>query len=116
MRSLSLQRPNKPPAGGEQLDLFQQAAMCIPKGRVLKQVSLRAESPREAIYVIALVSIQDGFLITKASGSKMARPIKEAWYRETEPEAIQKFESIIQSKTDPNRKSKRLYKICGETK
>jgi len=47
---------------------------------VLKKVTLKAQSPRNAFYVLTLERITDGFLIRKASEANGRVYDREAWF------------------------------------
>jgi len=50
---------------------------------VLKKVTLKAQSPRNAFYGLTLERITDRFLIRKASGGNGRVYDREAWFRGT---------------------------------
>lgn len=66
-------------------------------------------SPKKAFYDLWLESISDGYLVCKASGVQDKVLDRESWFRSSLDEARVKFQKIISSKTNPNRKSPRKY-------
>jgi len=80
-------------------------------GITIKEVYLKADSPREAFYVLSIKKITDGYLVCKQSGAKGKVYHKEAWFRETLEDAESLFKKKILKKTDPNRKSIRKYRV-----
>ena len=78
---------------------------------VLKKVTLKAQSPRNAFYVLTLERITDGFLIRKASGANGRVYDREAWFRESLSDAEKLFGRILREKTNPNRRNPRKYVV-----
>jgi len=78
---------------------------------VLRKVTLKAQSPRNAFYVLTLERITDGFLIRKASGANGRVYDREAWFRESLPDAEKLFGRIFREKTNPNRRNPRKYVV-----
>ena len=79
--------------------------------RVLSSTRLKAESPRQAFYDLALIRISEGFLVRKESGCNGKVTHRETWFRETLEEASRLYQAIIQEKTDPSRRSPRKYRV-----
>ena len=79
--------------------------------RVLSFTRLKAESPRNAFYDLALIRISEGFLVRKESGCNGKMIHRETWFRETLEEASRLYQGIIQEKTDPLRRSPRKYRV-----
>ncbi len=78
---------------------------------VLRKVTLKAQSPRNAFYVLSLERITDGYLVRKKSGGNGKILSREAWFRENLPEAEKLFVRILREKTNPNRKNPRKYVV-----
>ena len=78
---------------------------------MLRKVTLKAQSPRNAFYVLTLERITDGFLIRKASGANSRGYDPEAWFRESLSDAERMFMKILREKTNPNRKNPRKYVV-----
>ena len=81
------------------------------KNIVLKKANLRAQSPRNAFYILTLEQITDGYLVRKESGGNGMVFNREAWYRESFADAEKLFLRILKKKTNPNRKSRRKYVV-----
>lgn len=82
---------------------------------VLKKVTLKAQSPRNAFYTLTLERITDGYIVRKASGGNGKVYDKEAWFRENLADAERMFSKILREKTDPNRKRPRKYQVANVT-
>ena len=80
---------------------------------VLRKVTLKAQSPRNAFYVLTLERITDGFLIRKASGANGRVYDREAWFRESLSDAERMFTKILREKTNPCRKRPRRYVVAS---
>jgi len=78
---------------------------------VLKKVTLKAQSPRNAFYVLSLERITDGYLVRKKSGGNGKVLSREAWFRENLSEAEKLFTKILREKTNPCRKKPRRYVV-----
>jgi len=81
------------------------------KNIVLKKANLRAQSPRNAFYMLTLEQITDGYLVRKKSGGNGVVLHREAWYRENLSDAEKLFARILKRKTNPNSKRKRKYLV-----
>jgi len=82
-------------------------------GITIKEVYLKANSPRDAFYILSIRKISEGYLVCKQSGANGKVYHKEAWFRETLEEAESFFKKKILKKTDPNRKSIRKYRVVN---
>ncbi|MBW2021254.1 MAG: hypothetical protein JRI39_15140 [Deltaproteobacteria bacterium] len=79
----------------------------IELGGVLRKITLKAQSPRNAYYVLTLERVTDGFLIRKASGANGRVYDREAWFRERLSDAERMFMKILREKTNLNRRRPR---------
>jgi len=68
---------------------------------VLKSVTLKAISPRNAFYVLTMEKITDGYVVRKESGGNRVVLHREAWFREKLSEAEKLFARILREKTNP---------------
>lgn len=69
------------------------------------------DSPRQAFYRIWIESDLDNFKIVKESGVKGRRLDKRIWPADSLETAQKIFTQRIRSKTNPDRKSPRKYKL-----
>jgi len=81
--------------------------------QILERTSLRAKSPKNAFYNLAIIKIRDGYLVKKESGAGTRVLHKEAWFRETYEEAIRLYQKILREKTNPKRRSPRKYTVVS---
>ena len=82
-------------------------------GITIKEAYLKANSPRDAFYILCIKKISEGYLVCKQSGANGKVYHKEAWFRETFKDAENLFKKKILKKTDPNRKSIRKYRVVN---
>ena len=89
----------------------------IGLSHVPKNVTLIAQSPRNAFYELTLERIREGFLVRKASGGNGKIYNREAWFRENLDEEEKTFVRILNEKTNPQRRRPRKYlvasQVCG---
>ena len=89
----------------------------IPMFGVFRSATLMAESPKQAFYRIWIECDGGKYYVCKESGSGAGKVChdRRRWPVESPAAALEKFESIILKKTNPNRKSPRKYRlICME--
>lgn len=81
------------------------------KEKMLKRIELHANSPRKAFYILILERVSTGYQVRKESGGNGRVLHRAAWSRKTREEAEQLLERIVQRKTNPCKKSGRIYRV-----
>lgn len=79
---------------------------------LIKSASLIApDSPRQAFYNIRLFAYKNIYTVRKESGAKGKTWDVRLWKFDSFEKAEKDFERRIKQKTNPNRKSERIYKV-----
>lgn len=95
-------------------DLQMELPLELGKGeQVLVHTRLEAPSSKRcAWYELFLIEAANGFLIEKHSGAKgCSGRQKETWFRRHRIDAERKFSKIVTDKTNPARRSPRIYSV-----
>ncbi len=74
--------------------------------KILKDIFLKAESPKKAWYTLKLEDIGMGYIIEKQSGTEGKVLHKVNYYEDNLESAEAFYNKKIQQKTSPNRKRK----------
>jgi len=86
----------------------------LQSARELKRISLQANSPKKAFYVLILDRVPGGYQVRKESGGNGCVFHRSAWFKKTLNEAECLFSKIVSEKTNPARKSRRVYWSMGQ--
>lgn len=96
----------------DDIEVFVTMQLRIHTKEILKMIYLEApESPRRAFYLLWIEPKGEGFRLCKESGAGSARLHQKVWEFETIEEAEKLFEKLVWSKTRPDRKSPRIYRV-----
>lgn len=79
--------------------------------QLVQSISLVADSPRKAFYNIWLEEYQGQYKVRKESGIKEIVLDRRVWNFESLETALKYFNRRVKEKTNPYRKSKRIYYI-----
>lgn len=80
---------------------------------ILRQIYLIADSPRKAWWQLSIEECLGNYFLIKRSGIKSGLLDQRKWGVENYEKCLKLFDKKVKSKLNPNRKSKRIYKVAA---